>query len=128
MNDFRASEGWSQKRLSLCRCTTQAQKTPEQGIDKVMLYILYVRQLEQITTTGLDCIIAVAEKPLLLAKGDYLHSFRAQLVQSIKDLLNKEKTDLIVIPGGATGHNQVADIMEQAYKRSTERNVWPVDG
>ena len=91
MNDFRANEGWSQKRLSLCRCTTQAQKMPEQGIYKVILYILHVRQLEQITTTGLDGIIAMAEKPLLLAKGDYLHSFRAHLVQGIKDLLNKQK-------------------------------------
>ena len=59
MNDFCTNEGLSQKRLSLCRCTTQAQKTPEQGIDKVILYILYVRQLEQITTTGLDCSIAM---------------------------------------------------------------------
>ena len=31
-------------------------------------------------------------------------SFRAHLVQSVKELLNKEKIDPVVIPGGATGY------------------------
>ena len=48
MNDFHASEGWlekfmSQNGLSLHHRMTQVQKTPEQIIDKVILYILYVR-------------------------------------------------------------------------------------
>ena len=52
MNDPCASEGWLEKfmsrnRLSLRRRMTQAQKTPEKIIDKVILYILYVRQLKQ---------------------------------------------------------------------------------
>ena len=51
MNDFGASEGRLEKfisrnGLSLLRRTTQAQKTPEQIIDKVTSYILYVRQLK----------------------------------------------------------------------------------
>ena len=37
-------------------------------------------------------------------------SFRAHLVQSVKELLNKGKIDPVVIPGGATGHIQAADI------------------
>ena len=37
-------------------------------------------------------------------------SFRAHLVQSVKELLNKGKIDPIVIPGGATG-----DIKQQTY-------------
>ena len=36
-------------------------------------------------------------------------SFRAHLVQSVKELLSKGKIDPIVIPGGATGHIQAAD-------------------
>ena len=66
MNDFCASEGWLEKfmsrnGLSLCRCTTQAQKTPEQIIDKVISYILYVHQLKQRNNYDLDCIIAMNE-------------------------------------------------------------------
>ena len=37
-------------------------------------------------------------------------SFRAHLVQSVKELHNKGKTDPVVIPGGATGHIQTADL------------------
>ena len=37
-------------------------------------------------------------------------SFRAHLVQSVKELLNKRKIDSVVIPGGATGHIQAADV------------------
>ena len=59
-------------------------------------------------------------------------SYRAHLVQSVKELLNKGKIDPVVISRGATGHIQKADIkrriMEQAYKRLTERNVRPVVG
>ena len=36
-------------------------------------------------------------------------SFRAHLIQSVKELLNKGKIDPVVIPGGATRHIQVAD-------------------
>ena len=36
--------------------------------------------------------------------------FRAHLVQSVKELLNKGKIDPVVIPGGATGHIQAADV------------------
>ena len=35
-------------------------------------------------------------------------SFRADLVQSVKELLNKGKTDPFVIPVGTTGHIQAA--------------------
>ena len=51
----------SRNGLSLCRSTTQAQKTPEQIIDKVISYILYVRQLKQRNNYDLDCIIAMDE-------------------------------------------------------------------
>ena len=66
MNDFRASEGWletfmSRNGLSFHRRTTQAQKTPEKIIGKVILYILYVRQLKQRNNYNLDCIIAMDE-------------------------------------------------------------------
>ena len=37
-------------------------------------------------------------------------SFRAHLVQSVKELINKGKLDPAVIPGGATGHIQAADV------------------
>ena len=52
MSDFRASEGWLEKFMSrngllLRRRMTQSQETPEQIIDKVTTYILYVRQLKQ---------------------------------------------------------------------------------
>ena len=52
MNDPCPSEGWLEKfmsrnRLSLRLRMTQAQKTPEKIIDKVILYILYARQLKQ---------------------------------------------------------------------------------
>ena len=64
MNDLRASEGWLEKfmsrnGLSLRHRTTQTQKTPEQIIDKVISYILYVRQLKQRNNYNLDCIIAM---------------------------------------------------------------------
>ena len=36
-------------------------------------------------------------------------SFRAHLAQSVKELL-KGKIDPVVIPGGATGHIQAADV------------------
>ena len=36
-------------------------------------------------------------------------SFRAHLVQSVKELL-KGKSDPVVIPGGAIGHIQAADV------------------
>ena len=47
MNDFCAMEGWikkfiSRNGLSLRRRRTQAQKTPQQIIDKVISYILYI--------------------------------------------------------------------------------------
>ena len=66
MNDFRASEGWletfmSRNGLSFHRRTTQVQKTPEKIIGKVILYILYVRQLKQRNNYDLDCIIAMDE-------------------------------------------------------------------
>ena len=38
-------------------------------------------------------------------------SFRAHLVQSVKKLLNKEKIDPFVIPGGATGHIQGTGVL-----------------
>ena len=47
--------------LSLRRRTIQAQKTPEQITDKVILYILYVRQLKQRNNYDLDCIIVLDE-------------------------------------------------------------------
>ena len=50
-------------------------------------------------------------------------SFRAHLVQSVKELLNKGKIDPVVIPGGTTGHTQAPHV-----SRSTERNVRPLDG
>ena len=37
-------------------------------------------------------------------------SFRAHLVQGVKKSLNKGKIDLVVIPGGATGYIQAADV------------------
>ena len=37
-------------------------------------------------------------------------SFRVHLVQSVMELFNKGKIDLGVIPGGATGHIQAADV------------------
>ena len=37
-------------------------------------------------------------------------SHRAHLVQSVKEMLNKGKIDPVVIPGGATGHIQVAEV------------------
>ena len=37
-------------------------------------------------------------------------SFRAHLVQSVKELLNKGKIDPVVIPGGGTGHIQAVDV------------------
>ena len=37
-------------------------------------------------------------------------SFRAHLVQSVKELLNKGKIDLFFIPGKTTGHIQAANI------------------
>ena len=37
-------------------------------------------------------------------------SFRAHLLQSIKELLNKGKINPVVIPGGATGHIQAVHI------------------
>ena len=37
-------------------------------------------------------------------------SFRAHLVQSVKELLNKGKIDPVLIPGGTTGHIQVTDV------------------
>ena len=62
MNDFRASEGWLEtfmlrNELSLRRRTTQAQIAPEQIIDKVIIYNLYVRQLKQRSYCDLDCIL-----------------------------------------------------------------------
>ena len=70
MNDFHASEGWLEKfmsrnGLSLSRRTTQAQETPEQIIDKVISYILDVRQLKQRNNYDLDCIIAMDETAAL---------------------------------------------------------------
>ena len=66
INDFCPSEGWLEKfmsrnGLSLRRRTTQAQKTPEQIIDKLISYILYVRQLKQRNNCDFDCIIAMDE-------------------------------------------------------------------
>ena len=66
MDDFCTSEGWLEKFMSrnglwlYCR-TTQTQKTPEQIIDKVISYILYVRQLKQRNNYDLDCVIAMDE-------------------------------------------------------------------
>ena len=36
-------------------------------------------------------------------------SYRAHLVQSVKEFFNQGKIDLVVIPGGATGHIRVVD-------------------
>ena len=69
MDDFCTSEGWLEKFMSrnglwlYCR-TTQTQKTPEQIIDKVISYILYVRQLKQRNNYDLDCIIAMDERAM----------------------------------------------------------------
>ena len=66
MNDFRASQGWLEKfmpRNGLClhHRTTQAQKTPEKIIDKMISYISYVHQLKQRNKYDMDCIIAMDE-------------------------------------------------------------------
>ena len=66
MNNFRLSEGWLEKfmsrnGLSLPYRTTRAQKTPEQIIDKVISYILHVRQLIQRNNYDFNCIIAMDE-------------------------------------------------------------------
>ena len=60
-------------------------------------------------------------------------SFRAHLVQSLKELLNKRKIDPVVIllknyPWWINWtYSSVRQIMKQAYKRSTERNVRTVN-
>ena len=64
--DFCASEGWLEKfmsrnGLSLHRLTTQVQKTPEQIIDKVISYSLYVHPLKQRNNHDLDCFTAIDE-------------------------------------------------------------------
>ena len=61
MNDFCSSEEWLEKvmsrnRLSLRRHTTQARKTSEHIIDKVISYILYVCQLKERNNYDLDCM------------------------------------------------------------------------
>ena len=59
-----------------------------------------------------------------MAKGRYLHSYRAHLAQSVKELFNQGRIDLIIIPGGATGHIQVAD---RSWNK-TIKDQQPVDG
>ena len=80
-NDFRASEGWlekfmSRKGLSLRRRTTQSHKTPQQIIDKVISYILYVRQLKQRNNYDLDCIIAMDETAVMARNDLQYYSYR----------------------------------------------------
>ena len=38
-------------------------------------------------------------------------NYRAHLVQSIKELLNKGKIEPVVIPGGAAGHIEAAGVL-----------------
>ena len=64
-----------------------------------------------------------------MAKGDNLHdNLRGQLVQSVKESLNKGNIDPCHFWGSNWTYSSGRLIMEQAYKRSTERNVRPVDG
>ena len=51
----------SRNGLSLHLRTTQAQKTPEQIVRKMISYILYVHQLKQRNNYDLDCINAIDE-------------------------------------------------------------------
>ena len=51
----------SRNRLLLCCHSTMVQKNPEQIMDTVILYILYVHQLKQRNNCHLDCIIAMDE-------------------------------------------------------------------
>ena len=66
LNDLRVSEVWLNKfmthnGLSLRRCTTQAQKTPEKIIEKLISYILYVLRFEEKNKYNLSQIIAMDE-------------------------------------------------------------------
>ena len=66
MDDFCACEGWLEKFMSRnglwphCR-TIQTQKMPDQIIDKVILFILYVRQLKRRNNYDLNIVIAMDE-------------------------------------------------------------------
>ena len=55
-------------------------------------------------------------------------SFRAHLVQSVKKLLKKGKIDPVSFLVEQLDISSGRRIMEQAYKRSTERNVRAMDG
>ena len=63
--EFNASRGWLEKfmirnGLSLRRRTTQAQKTPEKIIEKLVSYILYIRRMKK-KQYDLSQIIAMDE-------------------------------------------------------------------
>ena len=51
-------------------------------------------------------------------------SFRAHIVQSVKELLKKGKIDPLVIPGGATGHIQVVDISRNKPIKNQLREMY----
>ena len=51
-------------------------------------------------------------------------SFRAHIVQSVKELLKKGKIDPIVIPGGATGYIQVAAISRNKPIKNQLREMY----
>ena len=68
-SNFNASCGWLhsfmlRNGLSLRRRTTQAQKSPDKLIDKVIAYILYVRRLREQNNYDLGSIIAMDETPV----------------------------------------------------------------
>ena len=52
-------------------------------------------------------------------------SHRAHLVQSVKELLDKGKIDPVVIPGGATGHIQAADVSWNKLIKDQLREMYP---
>ena len=51
-------------------------------------------------------------------------SFRAHIVQSVKELLKKGKIDPVVIPGGATRHIQAVDISRNKPIKNQLREMY----
>ena len=69
-----------------------------------------VQNLKKYSAIKNRCFVESIINGLINEKLFAWDSFGAHLVQSVKDLLNRGKIDLVIIPGGGTGHIQVADV------------------
>ena len=131
--EFNASRGWLEKfmirnGLSLRRRTTQAQKTPEKIIEKLVSYILYIRCMKEKKQYDLSQIIAMDETAVwhdMLSNTTVTNKGAKSVV--LKTTGHEKSRVTVVLAAQANGGKLKPYIVFPGHKREVEKLKKDID-